>query len=327
MATDDNNSPFTVSVVIPAHNAERFIARAIDCVLAQTHQPNEIIVVDDGSTDGTAQVVQKYGQRVCYIHQKNAGAASARNTGIKAAKYHWIAFLDADDEWLPEKLQSQIELLRRNPDLAWANCNYIVHTYPGNQRTMAWPAQKAASLLSGKEYLNSYIVAITAGMGWIPAAMIVNRQTLEQAGLFSAGTRYVEDLDMWLSIAYRRPQIGYVNQPLVVYHCGTEGSFTSEMSYQEKLQCNFSLYRRHLKLADELHCRQQLKPFIIYRLQKWIFVLYYHRQFEQVRETIHNFASTLPIFYKSLMYLLTLLPFNTIGLGKKIIRFLDYAKE
>jgi glycosyltransferase involved in cell wall biosynthesis len=327
MATDDNNSPFTVSVVIPAYNAEKFIARAIDCVLSQTHQPNEIIIVDDGSTDGTAKIIQQYGQKICYIYQKNAGAASARNTGIKAAKYDWIAFLDADDQWQPEKLQLQIELLRRNPDLTWATCNYIIHTYPDNRETMAWPAQKATSLLSGKEYLNSYIVAITAGMGWNPASMIVSRQVLEQAGLFSTGMRYVEDLDMWLSIAYRHPQIGYVNQPLVVYHCGTEGSFTSEMSYQEKLQCNLSLYRRHLQLASELGCPRQLEPFIIHRLKKWIFILYCRKQFAQVRETLHDFASTLPMFYKSLMYLLTSLPFNTIEFGKKIIRFLDYAKE
>lgn len=93
----------TVSVVIPAYNAGEYLGRAIDSVLAQTQPAAEIIVVDDGSADNTADVAQGYGERIRFIQQENAGASVARNTGIEAAASEWIAFLDADDEWLPQK--------------------------------------------------------------------------------------------------------------------------------------------------------------------------------------------------------------------------------
>jgi glycosyltransferase involved in cell wall biosynthesis len=94
-----------ISVVIPAFNAGQFIRRTVDSILAQTYSDFEIIVVDDGSTDNTADVVRSYGPKVRYIYQQNAGDGPARNTGITAAEGDWIAFLDHDDEWLPKKLQ------------------------------------------------------------------------------------------------------------------------------------------------------------------------------------------------------------------------------
>ena len=101
----------TVSVVIPVYNSSEYIARTIESVLAQTHKPDEIIVVDDGSTDETRQKVTQYEPKVKYIYQTNAGTSAARNTGIKTSSSEWIAFLDADDEWLPEYLQKQLALL------------------------------------------------------------------------------------------------------------------------------------------------------------------------------------------------------------------------
>jgi glycosyltransferase involved in cell wall biosynthesis len=93
-----------VSVVIPAYNAASVLPRAIESVLGQTSRPEEVIVVDDGSTDNTAQVATQYGPSITYIRQDNAGASAARNRGIAEATGEWIAFLDSDDEWLPPKL-------------------------------------------------------------------------------------------------------------------------------------------------------------------------------------------------------------------------------
>ena len=90
MNYNDNRQSYTVSVIIPAYNAEKYIARAIDSVLAQTHPPDEILIVDDGSTDNTAAIVKKYGPQVRYIHQQNAGCSAARNTAIKAAAGRWL---------------------------------------------------------------------------------------------------------------------------------------------------------------------------------------------------------------------------------------------
>ena len=115
----------TVSAVIPAYNAGKYVGRAIESVLAQTHKADEIIVVNDGSSDDTAEVVERFGGAVRFIRQENAGASVARNTGIEAATSEWIAFLDADDEWLPNKLKLQTEHLERNPKLVWTTGNYI----------------------------------------------------------------------------------------------------------------------------------------------------------------------------------------------------------
>jgi glycosyltransferase involved in cell wall biosynthesis len=112
------------SAVIPAYNAEKHIARAIDSVLAQTRPADEIIVVDDGSIDKTPDVVRSFGDKVIFIQQENAGASAARNTGINAASGDWIAFLDADDEWLPSRLELQFKHLNNYPDLVWITGNY-----------------------------------------------------------------------------------------------------------------------------------------------------------------------------------------------------------
>ncbi|KKK55641.1 hypothetical protein LCGC14_3072500, partial [marine sediment metagenome] len=101
---------YSVSVVIPAYNIGDFIARAINSVLAQTHPPDEIIVVDDGSTDNTGEVVKGFGEKVIYIHQQNGGLSAARNTAMRASTCKWISFLDGDDEWL--------EAFRADPNAA-----------------------------------------------------------------------------------------------------------------------------------------------------------------------------------------------------------------
>ena len=115
----------TISAVIPAYNCEKYISRSIDSVLNQTHPVDEIVVVDDGSTDDTAKAIGGYGDKVRYIHQQNAGVSASRNAGVEAARGDWIAFLDADDEWSPERIQSQVELLRDNSHLVWVSGNYI----------------------------------------------------------------------------------------------------------------------------------------------------------------------------------------------------------
>ena len=107
----------TVSVIIPAYNAEAYIRRSIESVLLQTYPANEVIVIDDGSTDHTAEILKNYMQQVQYIYQNNAGASAARNVGIKRATSKWIAFLDADDEWMPNKLEEQIQVVTRNKTL------------------------------------------------------------------------------------------------------------------------------------------------------------------------------------------------------------------
>jgi len=110
-------SAFDISCIVPVYNGERFLAEALDSILAQTHQPGEIIVVDDGSTDGTPNILASYGKQVRYERQENAGPASARNAGLDLARGDLVAFLDADDVWHREKLALQRARFEERPEL------------------------------------------------------------------------------------------------------------------------------------------------------------------------------------------------------------------
>jgi glycosyltransferase involved in cell wall biosynthesis len=106
-----------ISAIVPVFNGARFLGEAIDSVLAQTYEPVEIVVVDDGSTDGTARIARSYGDRILYVSQKNAGLGAARNAGIRHTTSPFVAFLDADDRWRPEKLARQMARFREQSDL------------------------------------------------------------------------------------------------------------------------------------------------------------------------------------------------------------------
>lgn len=106
-----------VSCIVPVFNGERFLREALDSILAQTHRPLDVIVVDDGSTDGTAAIVSTYGAKLRYLRQRNAGPAAARNLGLTVARGDYVAFLDADDLWHHEKLALQLERFQARPEL------------------------------------------------------------------------------------------------------------------------------------------------------------------------------------------------------------------
>jgi glycosyltransferase involved in cell wall biosynthesis len=124
----------TVSALIPTYNAGHLVVRAIESVLAQSSPASEIVVVDDGSTDDTAERVAAFGESVRYVAQPNAGASAARNLGIASSRGEFVAFLDADDVWHPRKLEAQLEALARHPDLGMLSA-----------RTFDWPASGFAT--------------------------------------------------------------------------------------------------------------------------------------------------------------------------------------
>jgi glycosyltransferase involved in cell wall biosynthesis len=112
------NSPL-ISCIVPVFNGERYLRQALDSIFAQTYRPLEVVVVDDGSTDATAVIVASFGDRLRYLRQDNQGPPVARNLGIRAAKGEYVAFLDADDLWHPEKLQRQIKRFEARPELGY----------------------------------------------------------------------------------------------------------------------------------------------------------------------------------------------------------------
>lgn len=119
-----------VSVLVPTYNRAYILGKTLDSVLAQTYRPIEVIVVDDGSTDGTRELVACYGDAVCYVYQPNSGLAAARNTGLKAARGEFIALQDSDDQWLPWKIEVQVALMRKLPSVAlvWTDMTAVDST-------------------------------------------------------------------------------------------------------------------------------------------------------------------------------------------------------
>jgi glycosyltransferase involved in cell wall biosynthesis len=289
--TADGNC-YSVSVVIPAYNIESYLARAIDSVLAQTLVPDEIIVVDDGSTDQTATAAQQYGSRIRYIYQPNAGLSAARNTGIRTATGTWIALLDGDDEWLPDKLRLQIELLQRNPELVWACANCYFHLVHLNKRVMNHVPESMQSHLAGREFLEDYLIAANYGAVGHPNTMIFKRQILFEAGLFREGLAFHEDHDMWWRIAYRWPRIGYLPQPLAIYYHNRPGSLTNKILRTQQMEVLYELLDRHLRMAEHYGrlsaLRTRLGCYLAWISDK----LFEEKQYKHILKILHRYGYT-----------------------------------
>jgi len=318
----DNNS-FRVSVVIPAYNVGKFIARTLDSVLAQTRRADEIIVVDDGSTDETSEVVARYGDKVKYIRQENAGVGAARNTAIKAAQHQWIAFLDGDDEWLPEKLQRQMELLGRNPHLDWTTGNFYRCLCMENRRGPDISSAKAARVLQGRDYLENYFTGYMKGLGGWTGTMLIRKNVLEEAGLFRIGLNRADDLDMWWRIAYRWPQIGYTAQPLAIYHMQIPDSLSQGYPPAE-IYCD--LIKRHLQFAAEAGRLENFQIFAAYILRRWLRSMLFQARTGDIRNMVRQFNNLLPCHYQAVMYLLTVFPRATRGSCHLISRLVQRFK-
>ena len=298
----------TITVVIPAYNSEKYIARAIDSVLTQTHKPDEIIVVDDGSTDNTSEIARKYEPSVKLIQQQNTGASVARNTGIEAATSEWIAFLDADDEWLPEKLKLQTEHLKRNPRLQWTTANFIRCQCDKNQRLPDLTpklAPRAQALLDNKEYFDSFFSAYLAHGSGCTITMLIKKDLLIKAGLFTPGLLRFNDMDMWFKIAYHEKPIGYITTPLSVNHRATPLSITKKYKDSESI-CQ--LLDSHFALADQHHCLNEFRTCAPLLLGWWIHLLIQDKRGSEARRLIKLHAELFDSYYKKTMFIKSLFP-------------------
>lgn len=197
-----------VSVVMPAFNVAWCVRRAIDSVLTQTYLRHEIIVIDDGSTDDTASVLASYGDRIRVISQTNRGMSAARNRGIDAARGTLVAFLDADDYWLSEKLARQVELLQRRPEVGFCSTAASVVNPEGAVLNL-WHCKNHGERVL--ETLFAENAAIAGGC----SAVVVRKGLLEKTGLFDESLRGFEDPDLWIRLA---AVCGYacIDDPLVV---------------------------------------------------------------------------------------------------------------
>lgn len=183
-----------VSVVIPAHNAEWCVGDAVNSVLTQDFTDFELLVVNDGSTDGTAHVLSRYGDRIRVIGQPNRGLSAARNTGIAAARGKYVAFLDADDRWLPGKLSKQVALMEERPEIGFSsNCARLEDAH--GQALGYWDcAQWDGAFLA-------HVFAVPSDVAGSGSAVMVRRQFFAQVGGFDESLPSLEDVDMWMRLA------------------------------------------------------------------------------------------------------------------------------
>ena len=200
---------FSVSVIIPTHDRAAVLGRAIESVLAQTLPPREIIVVDDGSTDGTEALLRSAFPQVRCLRQENRGVSAARNAGIAAATGEWLAFLDSDDEWLPGKLAAQREALERNPDCRLCHAEEI---WIRNGRRVN--AMRKHEKSGGNIYRRCLPLCVIS-----PSAVIIHRDLFRDYGGFDETLPACEDYDLWLRICAREP-VAFVEQPQIVKYGG-----------------------------------------------------------------------------------------------------------
>lgn len=198
-----------VSIIIPTFNRNTLLQRALNSIYKQTYSNFEIIVVDDGSTDQTDKMIKDRFPKVRYLPQPNAGVSRARNKGIEIAHGEWFAFLDSDDEWLPQKLANQISLLKSKPDYKichteeqWVRDGIKVNQMKKHKKTGGWIFSQCLPLCAMS-----------------PSSIVIHNSIFSELGCFDTTLPACEDYDMWLRITAKYPVL-YIDEPQIIKYGG-----------------------------------------------------------------------------------------------------------
>ncbi|MCI0493416.1 glycosyltransferase, partial [candidate division KSB1 bacterium] len=209
MAPKTKKSSSDISVIIPTYNRATVLEHAIESVLRQTYQNIELLIVDDGSTDHTRQVVEKYQSHVTYLSQLNKGPAAARNFGIQNSQGDLICFLDSDDRWVENKLKVQVDLILSDPDIKicytdeiWMRHGVRVNQKHVHRKYSGWIYQKCLPLC---------IIS--------PSSVMIHREVFGRVGLFDESMTVCEDYDLWLRISRFYP-VTFIPKPLIIKYGG-----------------------------------------------------------------------------------------------------------
>jgi glycosyltransferase involved in cell wall biosynthesis len=197
-----------ISVIVPTFNRAALLGRALDSVVHQSCQPHELIVIDDGSSDATAELIQKSYPTANYLYQENRGVSAARNAGIKIATGEWLAFLDSDDSWVRDKLKLQGRALRESGlNVSHTNEIWIRNGVRVNQ-------MKKHRKRGGKIY--QYCLPLCAIS---PSSVMIRGSVFESIGLFDESLPACEDYDMWLRLCSKQ-EVQFLDEPLVTKYGG-----------------------------------------------------------------------------------------------------------
>jgi glycosyltransferase involved in cell wall biosynthesis len=232
-----------VSVIIPTYNRATWVMEAVASVLAQTYRAFELLVLDDGSTDATLAALASFGGEIQVLRrEERQGVSAARNLGAAAATGEWLAFLDSDDLWLPDKLARQVEYLKANTDIVICQTG---ETWIRNGVRVNPP--EACRKVAGDIFLPSLKRCLVS-----PSAVMLHRRLFEEMGGFDEELPAAEDYDLWLRITWRYP-VGLVPEPLVI----KRGGHADQLSRQWGLD-RFRI-RALMKLREEPGLPQEYK--------------------------------------------------------------------
>ncbi len=191
-----------ISIIVPSYNSSHLISTTLDSVLESTYHDYEVLIIDDGSTDNTIEVIEPYlnDQRFQYIYQENQGLSGARNTGIKIAKGDYLVFLDSDDVILPEKLQQQTNYLKQHPvvDLVYSNSQWFVEDDLNNTLPVKFPV-----------YEGDVLPYLLFGNFIHVNSVMVRASIVKQLGGFDVNFRELEDWDLWMRLAIQKSRFAH----------------------------------------------------------------------------------------------------------------------
>ncbi len=239
-----------ITVIIPSHNRCALLMRALESIMKQTYPPDQMIVIDDGSTDDTVDQVNKHFPDVELIKQSNHGVSHARNQGIRRASGEWLAFLDSDDEWLPDKLQIQMTALEQQPEFKvchteeiWVRNGVRVNPMKKHKKTGGWIFQQCLPLCAMS-----------------PSSVLIHRSVFAELGNFDEDLPACEDYDLWLRITARFPVI-FIETPQIVKYGGHEDQLSQKYWGMDRfrIEALLKILRQNiLKEADKRAATEML---------------------------------------------------------------------
>lgn len=223
-----------VSVVIPAYNRAHCVVEAVESVLGQTFRASEVLVIDDGSTDATREVLARYRDRIRYIRQENAGPAAARNRGIRESRGEFVAFLDSDDLWRPNKLELQVGEFRRDDRMGIVSTN-VVFLYPDREVRTPFGEKDTEAIRDG--FLDEFLM--------VTSSVMIRTECFGRVGLFDETLQYAEDLDLFYRVAR-------------AYHCRILGDCLTINRRAEGGNMVTDRTKRERMVADTLRCFERI---------------------------------------------------------------------
>ena len=241
------------------YNGEKFVAEAIESVLAQSYEDLELICVNDGSTDRSQEIIDGFSDpRLKSIVQENAGPSAARNCGIKASSGSYLAFLDCDDIYLPFSVEKRVSYIKASPERVFVHADFVLIDEFGNLIANSLKEWKGINSLSGQCFKKLFIDGTTI----LPSSVMIKKKIFDRVGLFDELFFRAEDYDLWLRISYYYP-ISFLNEPLAKYRLhsqslSTNSSLSGDLHSARALLKAVANYSDIEKLIDAVEMKKRL---------------------------------------------------------------------